>query len=333
MDGCGYELPENGFLVTRKIDNVTYTAVTGWQPPQGAEASQYTCPSGGLGVPGPLPADGDGDGSSDGQDPAPNNPGEGAPQPADPPPGTCGGAGQPACPSQESDPNKSSGGGNCKTAPSSTGDPILAQIAFQTWATRCEGEKAVIALNKMAGIGNGTSKTATAGGGEGCAQAPVCTNDPVNCALLHQVWKGRCTNSHTASGGTCGADGGVLNFSCSGDEILCKQTLLAVEAKCKGDATYTGPTDTTHQAGLDTEGQDDGQGNGFVVEGEEIGADGLDDSGLGYGRTCPASPTVSVMGASIEFDTGPLCTWLQLGGLFVLVLSALASLRIIAGGV
>jgi len=36
--------------------------------------------------------------------------------------------------------NTSSGGGSCASAPVSTGDAITAQIAYQTWATRCAAE-------------------------------------------------------------------------------------------------------------------------------------------------------------------------------------------------
>lgn len=153
MDGCGYNAPPNSILIQQRMDGVLYTSVTGWQPPQGTE-TQYSCPTGGAGMPGPLPADGDGDGSSDGNDPSPNNPGEGAPQPPAPAPGTCGGTGQPPCPSQESDPNLSTGGQNCQVAPSSSGDPILAQIAFQSWATRCEGEKINAALEAGINVTN-----------------------------------------------------------------------------------------------------------------------------------------------------------------------------------
>lgn len=37
--------------------------------------------------------------------------------------------------------NQAAGGGNCKTPPTTSGDPILGMIAMQTWATRCEAER------------------------------------------------------------------------------------------------------------------------------------------------------------------------------------------------
>ncbi len=37
--------------------------------------------------------------------------------------------------------NGASGGGDCKTPPTTSGDPILGMIASQTWATRCATEK------------------------------------------------------------------------------------------------------------------------------------------------------------------------------------------------
>jgi hypothetical protein len=108
-------------------------------------------------------SDSDGDGIGDNSDFAPNDPSNGkdgsAPPPPPPPPGTCGGAGQPPCtpPGDESD-NVSSGGRDCESEPRSSGDGIAAQIAFQTWKTRCEAE-AVRAklgeLNSKAAAGNG----------------------------------------------------------------------------------------------------------------------------------------------------------------------------------
>lgn len=61
-------------------------------------------------------------------------------------------SGQPGAEDGEGDEdgNGSSGGGDCDTPPVSTGDEILAQIARQTWETRCQSERQDKALNKYA---------------------------------------------------------------------------------------------------------------------------------------------------------------------------------------
>jgi hypothetical protein len=76
----------------------------------------------------------------------------------------------------------------------------------------------------------------TASGGHGCDTPPTCSGDPINCAVLTQVWRNRCSaNGNKASGGECTQQGTVAAFSCSGDEILCKSTLTALERKCKAN--------------------------------------------------------------------------------------------------
>lgn len=152
-DECSYIMPSGQTTVgQRTIDGQLWSETTGFVPTGSA------CTPGASDTSTP-PSDSDGDGTSDGNDSAPNNPGEGDPQPPAPAEGTCGGAGQPPCPSQESDPDKSTGGGDCKTPPSSSGNPILAQIAFQTWATRCS----------ITGLANGGGTVPGKGDGEGGA--------------------------------------------------------------------------------------------------------------------------------------------------------------------
>lgn len=103
----------------------------------------------------PEPVDTDGDGASDPNDASPNNPGSGANQGQDES-RACGAEGQPECSPDGSNSgsgngNTSGGGGSCQSPPVSSGDAILAQIAFQTWATRC-----AIEGNANAGTGTGT---------------------------------------------------------------------------------------------------------------------------------------------------------------------------------
>lgn len=153
---CSY-LPPAGTtqVIQSTIDGVTWTNVGGFQP------TGQTCSTTDTGGSGPPP-DSDGDGHSDANDAFPNNGGEWSDSDGDgigdnsdfapndasnggdgsgPPPPDDDGDGQPDWPGpgNESD-NVSTGGGNCSNPPQSSGDGILAQIAYQTWATRCAVE-------------------------------------------------------------------------------------------------------------------------------------------------------------------------------------------------
>jgi hypothetical protein len=144
--GCSYLC--GGASVTLVIDGVQRTScATSWNP-TGSVCS--------ANQPAPLTpvADTDGDGTSDPNDNSPNNPGESGDGSNQDESRACGGEGQPECAEDGSNAgsgngNTSGGGGNCQTPPTSTGDAILAQIAFQTWATRC-------ALEGNANEGDGT---------------------------------------------------------------------------------------------------------------------------------------------------------------------------------
>lgn len=160
-DSCEYEggvSPGGGVGVCFDvvIDGERYRHCTGWVP-TGAQCT-VDGPGGYPGTPSEAPPDSDGDGTSDDFDSAPNNPGRGGSGPDGEPTqedSDCGGVGQPECGalgSGSGNGNTSGGGGDCNTPPSSTGDPILAQIAFQTWATRC----AIVATaNQGSGTGTG----------------------------------------------------------------------------------------------------------------------------------------------------------------------------------
>lgn len=165
-DSCEYEggvSPGGGVGVCFDvvIDGERYRHCTDWVP-TGAQCT-VDGPGGYPGTPSEAPPDSDGDGTSDDFDSAPNNPGRGGSGPDGEPTqedSDCGGVGQPECGalgSGSGNGNTSGGGGDCNTPPSSTGDPILAQIAFQTWATRCAVE----------GIANAGPGSGSGDGGEG----------------------------------------------------------------------------------------------------------------------------------------------------------------------
>lgn len=153
--GCEYADNNSSSLCSR-IDGQYYCSVDGWTP------TGFSCTPGDNDGAVP-PADSDGDGASDENDDAPNNPGDtGGNDPGDGDgedsdedgSGTCGGVGQPVCDGSNGGSgqgNTSGGGGDCATPPHSSGDAILAQIAYQAWATRC----AVLAQGDGDGSGPG----------------------------------------------------------------------------------------------------------------------------------------------------------------------------------
>lgn len=123
--------------------------------PTGATcAPSDPCPSGMVKLTsgdfqGACAPDSDGDGSSDSNDFAPDDPKNGE-DGALPPPDSDGDGtpDEPPGPGDETD-NKSSGGGNCQSPPTSSGDGILSNLLYQGWAGRCEGEKTNKALKEI----------------------------------------------------------------------------------------------------------------------------------------------------------------------------------------
>lgn len=159
LDSCQFQ--GAGSCISIVIDAKSYGTCESWNP------TGQACTIGGV-QPQPPPPDTDGDGTSDDNDSAPNNPGQGGGgdengDGEEDGGGLCGGPGQSPC----GDPgtgsgngNTSGGGGDCNTPPRSTGDAILAQIAYQTWATRC-------AITGKGNAGPGTGSGPGNGGEQG----------------------------------------------------------------------------------------------------------------------------------------------------------------------
>ncbi|MFZ5606732.1 MAG: hypothetical protein ACOY4A_05815 [Pseudomonadota bacterium] len=150
--GCKF-VGVGGLCVGMTVDAQQQWYCSAWEP-TGAQCSA------GQGDTPPSPSDADGDGSSDGNDTSPNNPGQGGGGNDGKPQEDGGGKGDGNGSGEGSgNGNTSGGGGNCASPPSSSGDAILAQIAYQTWATRCSIESAK--------DGNGNLKTTQGGSGTG----------------------------------------------------------------------------------------------------------------------------------------------------------------------
>lgn len=141
---CEYNNPNSNNFEGGEVDGIKYVSLAGWIP---SGASCTVGPNDGY----TPPSDADGDGKSDANDPSPNNPGDSGGNGPGGPNGEGDGEGE-----GSGNGNRSSGGGDCASRPTSSGDQIAAQIAYQTWATRCaiEGAK----------NGDGSLKTTVTGG-------------------------------------------------------------------------------------------------------------------------------------------------------------------------
>ena len=172
-----------------------------------------------------------------------------------------------------------------------------------------------------------------------CEQQPqVSGGDPLLANIILQTWGARCAqlddNAITTTEGaiddcttpwaiTGGSDVNVAKLKALRKSI-CPFADDASAGKGAGDYGVDGVTNANGE-----EAAAQASISGTV---HSFGADGLDDSGFGYTRTCPQLPVIEVMGTSIDFNVPEFCDWIKLGGQFVLIIAALVSLRIIAGG-
>lgn len=263
VDGCTFN-PSSMTFKTGTVDGISYVSLIGWIP---SGASCTVGPNDGY-VP---PQDTDHDGKSDGNDNSPNNPGVGNGGGEDESPkgpGSGPGGGQGNGPGEGSgNGNTSGGGGSCGSPPSSSGDAILGQIAYQAWATRCaiEGAK----------DGDGNLKTSGSGTGTGTGTGGTGT-DP-NTAILTAI-KEAVTNIKEFVTGISGEAGGLD----------------------------------------DSQGEDDHESDHIWAEDQD--PPDLDSSGLGFGRSCPQIPNITVGGFTGAVDGGQLCSMMQaIGALMLLI--------------
>lgn len=252
-DGCEYN-PSSMTYQTGTVDGIKFVSLAGWIP---SGANCTVGPNDGY-VP---PSDADSDGVSDEHDADPNNPGN-SNQKDDPskPKGETKEEGD-----GSGNGNQSSGGGNCQQAPNSSGDAILAQIAYQAWATRCAIE----------GLKDADGNVKTTGGKDGGGGATSMTETN---AILTAI----------------------------------KDLLKPIRDFISGVSDEVG--------GLDT---DDGTGEDDVdsVWGEPSTNDDLNSAGLGWLRSCPELPTLTIGGYTGQVDNGTLCTVMQAVGALILLLA------------
>lgn len=184
----------------------------------------------------------------------------------------------------------------------------------------------------------------TFSGGENCNAPPQCAGDNILCGQAVIQWRIDCNTRREVNitGGDCSAPPICAGEKCNAMEyaqlVVSWRATCALERMGNEDGIPGTPGD-----GEDFDGQAEGHAAAQSSSGEDVnpldlfdtceGPDcptgELDRSGYGYGSTCPTVPPISVMGTTINFNTGPLCEWVSLGSYFVLLFAGLASARII----
>jgi hypothetical protein len=155
---------------------------------------------------------------------------------------------------------------------------------------------------------------------------------------------GKCPDGSvpTASGcsGTASDTGCDTPPQCFGDAVLCASFKEQVAIRCNTRPASSSSSggignvaDALAGAGVPADGgaSSDPSASGLVSS-SDLGEDGFDASGLGFSRACPANPTFNVLGHSYTLDLTPFCNFAGMLGWFVLLVSMLVALRIVATG-
>ena len=201
--------------------------------------------------------------------------------------------------------NTSTQGGTCNNQPVSTGDAITAQIAYQTWATRCATEKSLDELKKQ---------TATVTGDiSNCAAAFSCVGNNAQCATAYASRVTICPNQAA-----------TINKL---EEI--RQAIAAQGVNTGGTSSIQFDATGLSQS-LGTEGL---TGNGTTNS--ETTLEEFDSSGfLGGVGQCLQLPTLTVMGTTIDIGSFPhICEFFQAGAALILLAGAVSAFKVLAGGI
>ncbi|QTX28440.1 virulence factor TspB C-terminal domain-related protein [Xylella fastidiosa] len=189
-------------------------------------------------------------------------------------------------------------------------------------------------------------------GGERCDVPPQCSGDPVMCGQARIQWRIECSLRRDVkiTGGACDAQPICTGEKCNAMEyaslLLQWRTACALEKgsagavlggdKNQGNADVGAIKDalTGKDGTVDT--GEEGDSSGVFSDESGYGREGypkvkIDDKGRGYSRVCPKSIPINVFGNQIVISATPVCQFLQIGGKLVLILAALACLRIMGG--
>lgn len=145
-------------------------------------------------------------------------------------------------------------------------------------------------INPGANGGSNSGDPNSASGGGTCTDPPVCSGDPIQCAIFYQTWRSRC-NTDTSGLGQGTVTSGDLDAA-------------------MGKTTLPPPKSIDLSAGNTTALNSSGYG--------------LPDS------SCPAPLTAHVLSATLVIDFTPFCILARIVGSLVMITATFISLRLIA---
>jgi len=159
---------------------------------------------------------------------------------------------------------------------------------------------------------------------------PECVDDPVVCAVKEQTYELQ-----------CGTDIGdpfecEESFTCTGSLLECAKIEFDRENYCQYQLTEEEEADPDNLANF-REGVDDGAEyeGGDEVDGSFIDVESalalLDDSGLGFPRTCFEDYDVSFFGNNYTVEVSRLCPILGVLGVLIMIVASIISGRIVLG--
>lgn len=159
-----------------------------------------------------------------------------------------------------------------------------------------------------------------AGASGSCDELPVCSGDPVQCAILRQSWTTACIDNGEVSIPTdCDAPA-----TCTGDNINCSSLLLARSQFCAifGDQDWLTSQNPTTDADFDRDLKDEATSIDLATE--------IDTAGFSTGA-CPADLVVPVLGSTVPVTFAPLCDLASIIRPLIIISSLLMGYMIIGG--
>lgn len=172
-------------------------------------------------------------------------------------------------------------------------------------------------------------------GGDSCSTPPTCSGGVIDCGMARIQWRIDCNTrrNENIAGGSCNAVPVCTGEKCSAMEY--SQLLMQWRATCALEKLNTSTPGEGEDDELVSSGGvlgEDLDPNSVITEVGEDGANGIafDTSGKGWASSCPQPPTVTLPGGeSLTFDTAVFCDWMNLGGIFVMIMAHLAGLAIV----
>ncbi|WP_448673334.1 virulence factor TspB C-terminal domain-related protein [Pseudoxanthomonas mexicana] len=180
----------------------------------------------------------------------------------------------------------------------------------------------------------------TASGGGDCKAPPSCKGDGIQCNQLFQQWQIRCSGA-TVTGDPTNCSSG---YSCSGDSVQCATVALLRKTACatagdgdggtggtRGDGNGNGVPDVLEGSGAGDTG-DPGESDDVTRFGIGVDASLLDQENIFGGGSCPAPPSLTIMGKTISGSDFPYwCQAMAILRVLILIFGAFTAVKILTG--